>query len=246
MPSFLRLLVPLCLASLVGCSYVSEKTEQANGPEGRAYLDLASQPTFYSQSKIYRADVQVTVHPNVNLPCAPSALFVPLGLTQDMRDQLRVSQGVSRQVWQQLVGSGAFSTLELADMRPPYRVDQALPVARRLGAEFLVGGYITYYFDGASNTDSKLSLQLEVYDVKSGDLIWAMGHAGVLPYEVTRDFLLWQSKTRMPADPMGTLIAAVAGDMGELLHLWADPEYAASLEKKDRASRPFDTAFGKF
>lgn len=33
------------------------------------------------------------VHPNVNLEQPPTALFVPLGLTQAMHDSLPVSEG---------------------------------------------------------------------------------------------------------------------------------------------------------
>lgn len=53
----------------------------------------------------------------------------------------------------------------------------ALPLARGMGAELLIGGYITYYFDGGTTGDSRISLQLEVYDVKTGMMLWSMAHA---------------------------------------------------------------------
>lgn len=59
------------------------------------------------------------VHPNANLTHKPAALFVPLGLTQDLRSADAVSEGVSRLVWQSLLNEETFSTLELADMRLP-------------------------------------------------------------------------------------------------------------------------------
>jgi hypothetical protein len=257
MSSFFRFFLPavLCL-SLCACSRTAEMTGRAtrllNGPNGRAFVDLAAAPTVYASSKVYRGDMQVLVHPNINLEARPAALFVPLGLTQDMADAARVSQWVSRQVWQQFLQRGAFSALELADMRPPYRAGTALPLARQLGADMLVGGYITYYLDGGMNGDSKISLQLEVYDVSNGEMLWAVAHAAMLPHADARDFLAVEVRDRMPADPMGTLVAAVASDMAELLHMWTDPEGAADFTARQRGENagrtllPSRSAFGRF
>ena len=210
-----------------GCASTSDSA-------GRRNLDLTTPGTLYADSKVYLGDMQVMVHPNVNMEQAPTALFVPLGLTQAMHDSLPVSEGVSRQVWQQFLSEGTFPTLELANMAPPYRVDLALPLAQAKGADMLVGGYITYYLDGGQTGTSKISLHLEVYDVKSGDMLWSIAHAGTLPYKPIRDFLLVEVKNRMPADPMSTLIAAVAGDMATLLHMWTSPK---SFQQSRFASR---------
>lgn len=233
----------LCLALVLGgCSYASQAVDTVNGPLGRGNIDLSTPGTLYSNSKIYQGDIQVMVHPNINLEQPPTALFVPLGLTQAMSDSMAVSQGVSRQVWQQFLQRGTFSALELADMAPPYRVDLALPLARQKGADMMVGGYITYYLDGGQTGNTKISLQLEVYDVKTGEMLWSIAHAGLLPHQTTRDFYLVEVKSRMPADPMASVIAAVAGDMAELLTMWTNPQ---AYEKHKRTFR-MDSAFGRF
>lgn len=226
----------LRLWALLGVMLMVVGCASASDPAGRRNLDLTTPGTLYSNSKVYLGDIQVMVHPNVNLEQPPTALFVPLGLTQDMRDSLPVSEGVSRQVWQQFLSEGTFPTLELANMPPPYRADLALPLAQAKGADMLVGGYITYYLDGAQTGTSKISLHLEVYDVKSGDLLWSIAHAGTLPYQPARDFLLVQVKNRMPADPMSTLIAAVAGDMATLLHMWTSPKSFQGTRLSSRIS----------
>lgn len=229
--------VLLCLSPLAGaCSSLHD-------PAGRGTIDLTTPGILYTDSTIYRGDIQVMVHPNINLEQPPTALFVPLGLTQAMHDSLPVSEGVSRQVWQQFLSEGTFSTLELADMAPPYRTDLALPLARAKGADMLVGGYITYYLDGGQTGNTKISLQLEVYDVKTGDMLWSLAHAGLLPYQAARDYLLLQVKSRMPADPMSAVIAAVAGDMARLLHMWTSPR---SFAAPRTFSGPDEPAFGRF
>ena len=253
---FLSLAVLLiCVSGFGGCAAVDETAGAAayavEGDKGRYYLDLASVPTKYVDSKIYTGEMLVTIHPNVNLEKRPTALFVPLGLTQKMRDSGAVSQGVSRQVWQQFLREETFSTLELANMDPPYRADMAVPLARSKGADMMVGGYITYYYDGGSNGDTSISLQLEIYDTRTGDLLWSVAHAGTLPYQTKRDFLLLEVESRMPADPMGAVIARVAGDMARLIHLWSDPE-AIRQQRMDGAGGKGDagwfedSAFGRF
>ncbi len=237
MPFFLRLWGLLGVALIVGgCASIHD-------PDGWGTIDLTTPGTLYSNSKIYRGDIQVMVHPNINLEQPPTALFVPLGLTQDMYDSLPVSEGVSRQVWQQFLNEGTFPTLELANMAPPYRVDLALPLARAKGADMLVGGYITYYLDGGQTGNTKISLHMEVYDVKTGEMLWSIAHAGLLPYQSARDYLLLQVKSRMPADPMGAVIAAVAGDMATLLHMWTSPQ---SFAAPRTFSGPTESAFGRF
>lgn len=237
MPSLLRLWALVCLTLVAGgCSPLHD-------PAGGGTIDLTTPGTLYTNSKIYRGDIQVMVHPNINLEQPPAALFVPLGLTQAMHDSLPVSEGVSRQVWQQFLSEGTFSTLELADMAPPYRTDLALPLARSKGADMLVGGYITYYLDGGQTGNTKISLQLEVYDVKSGEMLWSLAHAGLLPYQSARDYLLLQVKSRMPADPMSAVIAAVAGDMARLLHMWTSPQSFAAPQKFSGSD---ESAFGRF
>lgn len=232
----LRVLLPLFfLSALSACAPVSD---------GRARLDLASQPQLFSNESGYYAGIKVMVHPNNNLTRKPAALFVPLGLTQDLRNFRAVSEGVSRQVWQTMLEEETFSTLELADMNPPYQADLALPLARQMGAELLIGGYITYYLDGGTTGDSKISLQLEVYDVKTGMMLWSMAHAGMIPYQPPRDFIVLEVKQRMPADPMGTLISSVSGDMARLLHMWTAPEECPV--PSTRSSSGGSSAFGRF
>lgn len=231
---FLRVLLPLFfISTLSACA----------APDGRARLDLTSQPRIYENEDGYYAGIKVMVHPNVNLTHKPTALFVPLGLTQDMNNARAVSEGVSRQVWQSMLNEETFSTLELADIRPPYRADMALPLARQLGAELMIGGYITYYIDGGVTGDSKLSLQLEIYDVKTGNMLWSMAHAGMMPYQAPRDFIVLEVKQRMPADPMGTLIASISGDMARLLHMWTDPDSIPPSTPRRSGS---ESAFGRF
>lgn len=215
-----------------GCSYLPSAD--------RFDMPIAGDRYIYTDSKVIRGDIQVMVHPNRNLESPPTALFVPLGITQEMRESNVLSQSISRVVWQSMLEEQTFPVLELANMGPPYRVQMALPIARQMGAQMLVGGYVTYFIDGGTVGDTRVSLQLEVYDVASGDLLWSMAHAGSLPYETKRDYLLFEVKQRMPFDPVGTVVGTLALEMAELLHYWTSPQ---SFKAPPRSAS--GTAFGK-
>lgn len=66
----------------------------------------------------------------------------------------------------------------------------------------------------------------------------------MMPYQSPRDFIVLEVRQRMPADPMGTLITSVAGDMARLLHMWTAPE---ECPPPLRGNYPGDdSAFGRF
>ncbi len=230
----------LCLLMLTGCSAIGNtisSTANALSSQEKMQYDGSDSATFVLANRVVRNEQVVMVHPNVNLDNPPTALFVPFGLTQDVLQHESLSQGISRTIWQQFLSSQAFSAIELAQMSPPYRVEYALPIARQKNADFLVGGYVTYYFEGGSTADSRVSLILEVYDVKTNQLIWSVAHAGEMPYETVRDFILFKVKTAMPFDPAYVVTATLAQDMAQLLKLWTTPQ--ASQGQTDTTGKSY-------
>lgn len=55
----------------------------------------------------------------------------------------------------------------------------------------LVGGYINHYMDGGAGGTSSLSLAIEVYDAKSGTLLWSMSQGGLMDARQVHDFYLF-------------------------------------------------------
>ncbi len=186
-------------------------------------LDMVSTPTLTLTNRVVRGDQVVSVHPNMNLDKAPTALFVPLGITQQTANPEALSQGISRIIWQQFLSEQSFAALEYAQSRPPYRVEDAISYAKQKNADFLVGGYITYFFEGGSTASTRLSLQIEIYDTSNGNLLWSIAHAGEMPYETTRDYIVMQVETAMPYDPAYVVATALGNDIARLIKLWTTP-----------------------
>ncbi len=186
-------------------------------------FDNSDKITVLRDNRVVRGDQVVTIHPNNNLTEPPKALFVPLGLTQESQDRNRISLSLSHIIWQQFLSEKVFSHLEFANMNPPHRVTDALYYAKSRGAEFLVGGYITYFYDGGGIGSTRASFIIEVYDVDSQSLIWSIAHAGEMPAEKARDYALFQVKSSMPYDPTYAVISELANDVARLLQMWTTP-----------------------
>lgn len=245
---FLCLGLNACSAIKGTASYAYDTTKEVVAPRyGRMDFDLSEGIRFYKQAGIYLGEIYTQVHPNINLEKKPTALFVPMGLVQENRDHEAISQGVSRIIWQNFLAESTFATLEYAELGIPYSLEHALPYAEQKGAEYLVGGLIQQYYDGGANGDSRFAVQLQVYHVASGSLMWSINHSGVLPYKNDGDFATFRIKNRMPVNPMSTLVSAVGSELAILLHYWTEPKLMQAKDRqKERESfkgRLFPSAF---
>lgn len=54
----------------------------------------------------------------------------------------------------------------------------------------VVGGYINHYMDGGSGGASSISLAIEVYDARSGALLWSAAQGGMMEARQVHDFYL--------------------------------------------------------
>jgi len=222
------ILFPSCASTDVASDIATRgnrKVQQALFPKsGRVDFDISQGIRVYDDANIYLSDLQVNIAANRALETKPKALFVPLGLVQSSTDHSGISYGVSRILWQQFLAEQTFSVLEFSEGSPPYQVEYAVSRAKALGAQFLVGGYITHFIDGASVGDSKIAIQLEIYDTETGALLWAINQSGVLPYKTDKNNILFTIHNRMPIDAMSALVSAIGRDLAAYLHYWTDPK----------------------
>lgn len=207
------------------------------GPVGRALsdnvdLDLASQPTIQIDNWVRLSPVQVYVHPDVSPETPPKALFVPFRMTQRMEEASAIGSNVSRLVWQTWLQNRVLGTIEFSTTSTPYRPDIALALGRQRGADLVVGGYITHFLDGGTVGDTVVSIAIEAYDVRSGNLLWSMAQGGTMPRSTVSDYLILATKSRMPADPAAAVISAISRDMGLKVRAWADPQAPQPEEEK--------------
>ena len=172
---------------------------------------------------VRRQPPAVYVRPDSPLGYRPTALMVPLRMMQQMTNAVTFSDLLSRQIWQVWLSQGAFSTLEYAPQAGPFERNQALALARQKGAQVLIGGFINHYMDGGSGGESSISLSVEAYDVKTGNMIWQIAQGGLMDKEKKHDFYLFTVTERNPADPSSLIVRSLAWDMGNIILKWVNP-----------------------
>ncbi len=212
---FCTLLLVLSTAFLSACA-APNATVGMNG-------QMATPYHITKDALVVVSPIRVYVQPNASPKQALRGLFVPLRVTQDIASPKNISHNISRQVWQVWLAQKSFAALEYDDRVVPFQVSDALQVAKSRGANVLVGGYITHFMDSGGVGTSAISMQIELYDVATGTLLWSMAQGGSIDKQQPTDLFIVGIQDRMPADPMGLTARSVGYDLGMKVYNWVYP-----------------------
>ncbi len=238
----MRSLFSLCLGLLfltLSCTHTPDDSRIERDVTG----DFGTPFQIQIDNHVRRQPPAISVAPQGRAGHRPKAVFVPLRMTQQINGAASFSSLISRQFWQIWLSLSIFDTLEYVETPYPYTPEMALEIGRRKGAELVVGGYIHHYFDGGVGGVSSISLACEIYEVKSGVLLWSMAQGGMMEARQVHDFYLFSVKERNPGDPAGLIVRSLAWDMGHVLMRWIDPRMARKTEKPKRSSVLDGSAF---
>lgn len=214
------LLLPLVFIGAAGCARTSDDSISTVSLDG----DFATPFQIRIDNYVRRQPPAVYVRPVAPLGHRPRAIFVPLRMVQQVSNNaVTFSDLLSRQIWQIWLSLGAFQTLEYAPWAGPFQLDRDIALARKQGAELLVGGYINHYFDGGNGGESSVSITIEIYDVKTGNMIWQLSQGGLMEAQKKHDFYLFSITERNPLDPSGLITRSLAWDTGRVVLKWVDP-----------------------
>ncbi len=217
------LALPL-LVALTACGAVSSISSAGGAVAPKINLagDAKTPLQIQLTNWVRRAKPQIYVKPSHSPDKAPTALFVPLRVTQEIRDPVSVSRNLSRTVWQAWLSLKTFAVLEFAGDAQPYNPERALALGRKKGADLVVGGYITHYLDGGHTGASEVSISLEVWETATGTLLWSLAQGGLLEYQSYHDFYLVSLRTRQPMDPPALILYTLAIECGRPVAAWAN------------------------
>ena len=185
--------------------------------------DFSTPFQIVTDNFVRRQPPAVYVRPQAPLGQKPKALFVPLRMVQSMNNAVTFGDMLSRQIWQVWLSQGAFNTLEYLPAAGPFDRNRAVALARSKGADVVVGGYINHFIDGGTGGESSISLNIEVLDAKTGNLIWSISQGGLMDKQKKHDFYLFEITERNPGDPSGLIARSLAWDMGNIIKKWVDP-----------------------
>ncbi len=214
----LVLAIAACCTALPGCA---SRDETSRNLEFGGDLSMPLEANI--NQFVRRQPPAIYVKPLQRPSSRPCALFVPLRMVQQMNQPTAFTDQVSRQIWSIWLSQGTFQQLEYEPAAGPYNSRRAIALARQRGLPYVIGGYINHYIDGGDGGESSVSLAIEIYDVKSGLLIWSLAQGGLMQPRQSHDFYLFKVKERFHGDPAGLIVRSLAWDMGREIMTWVSP-----------------------
>jgi len=195
----------VCLALLAGCAIEPKLTDKS--------VVLVDNWTRRNNPEVY-------VQPMHSPPVPTTALMVPFQVTQDIAGGQELGEQVTRIVWQTWTRDRVFPKLLFEEQLRNATTPQAVAAARRLGVDLVVVGKITYIMSGGTRGDSGVAFSFDIIDVRTGERLWSMAHAGTIETGLTEDFILFTRRNRMPTDPIYAVTSTLAMDMGGPIIKW--------------------------
>lgn len=201
-----KIAIILALATaLAGCAYEPKLTEQSH---------------LYVDAWVKRNNPAVFVQPQ-NAPSRPfKAVVLPFKIQQDIPYGRDLSRQLTEVFWQTWSQDGVFPTLFYEPSMEGGTTEQAILVGRDRGADCVVVGRINYLLAGGTRSDSAVSLTFEIFDVSTSQRIWSMSHSGRIDIGKIDDFIFFKRETRMPQDPLWSIMTALAHDTGGPIKKW--------------------------
>lgn len=200
----LCLLLALTLG-LSSCAYEQKMTEQ---------------PILYVDIHVKRNNPSVYVQP-MNAPTRPfKAVVVPFIVQQDIYNARHLSKQLTEIFANTWMQDKVFPALFFEPGQEGLTTEQAILVARDRGADCVVTGKLAYILAGGTRSDSAVSLSFDIFDVNSGQRIWSMAQSGRMDPDRSSDFILFKRESRMPQDPLWSIMTALAHDTGGPIKKW--------------------------
>lgn len=143
------------------------------------------------------------------------ALILPFALRQDIavrKDLGREMADIFRRAWLQ---KRVFGTMEFDPSRAWPGLDEALALARAKGANILVTGNVSQFYEGGGTGRTSIGVTAEVHWVPDGALIWSAAQAAAMEAGPAKDYVVVRSSTRLPEHPTYAVMRALSLSMAD-------------------------------
>ena len=143
------------------------------------------------------------------------ALILPFALRQDIavrKDLGREMADIFRRAWLQ---KRVFGTMEFDPSRAWPGLGEALALARAKGANILVTGNVSQFYEGGGTGRTSIGVTAEVHWVPDGTLIWSAAQAAAMEAGPAKDYVVVRSSTRLPEHPTYAVMRALSLSMAD-------------------------------
>ncbi len=170
----------------------------------------------------YKEDAPVILSPPVeavtplSMPASNlRALILPFAVRQELpvrKDIAREMTDIFRLTW---LEHRVFDVLEYDSSRSWPGLAEALALARAKGANLLVSGNLSEFYEGGRTGNTSIGLTVEVHWVADGTLLWSAAQAATLESGPDKDFVLVRSSRRLPAQPTYAVMRTLAVSLAQ-------------------------------
>lgn len=185
--------------------------------------------SYTAQTKIV-TDAPVTLS-ELSVPLQPmgrqfeplKALFYPFWISQKTTYPTHLGKVFGRIVHQVFTSERLFPTLIFDEKLVYQSPENAVETARRMGLDVVILGFVPYFCDGSTLSDSAVTITLRIYETKTGQQIMELEQAARVESRLPNDFVYFTHETRMPDSPLYLAVRAIARDMVVPLRSWLPP-----------------------
>ena len=192
-----------------------------------AYVDpsITDQTVIYTDAPVRLSRLQLSVRPKGPHPRPLTAFFAPFIINQETGDADQLSREFGSIFYHAWTEERIFPTFEYGtDVR--FRgLNRVMNQAKSKGADLLVLGQVPYFYLGSTLDDTALTIQISIYQVETGTLLWTMSQSGRLESVKPDDYIYVRHESRLPEAPVNVIIRAIAKDMAIPVKSWLpDPD----------------------
>lgn len=186
------------------------------------YIDpsLTDQTVVYTDAPVRKSSLQVSIHPKNKQYRPLTAYFQPFLIQQENSDHRHLADAFAQifhNVWTE---ERVFPVQEFQPGTPYRGLRSALEHARRRGADLLIFGMVPYFYAGHTLDDTAITIQMNIYSVQDGTLLWTMMQSGRIESRMPDDYFYVRHEFRMNDSPFNMIIRDIAKDMSIPLKSW--------------------------
>lgn len=221
MKQFLPMVLCAVLLALAGCADVGVYPRVLEPTEIR----------YDAQTRL--SDMRVYVAPRGGATQGLSALFMPLRVDTEMQYARTIGREVMRTFWQTWLSREVLPRQVYDDQLFYYGARSAIAEGRARGADLVVTGVLTHYFIGGPQSDTEVSLRIDIYETETGAMVWSMAQSGAIEFVRDENYILFvKTQQRRPDWESYLVVEDIARSMAVPVRDWSGGAAIAYTESE--------------
>jgi hypothetical protein len=139
-----------------------------------------------------------------------------------------VGETASGMIYRQLIADEVFRKVTALFHRGTLSFERQMAVAKEQSVDLMICGNVLCYMDGSLTQSGRVDIEVNVFEVATGALIWGATFQEIGAPTVEKDFFLFQTKGKPATPAMGLM----KGNIEKIIHLFQSesPAYASLPE----------------